>query len=655
MSEKLSIPSSSQIAPATVFADTPSLENAGNPSHYIDTIQRLPTQCKLSIGAVDDPLEHEADAMADTVMRMPEPNFIQRKCAHCEEEEAQRKPLASFIQKKESATSNTTSDATHTQIQATRGGGSAMSGNTKSFMESRFGTDFSNVRIHSGGYASQLSKELNAQAFTVGNDIYFNAGKFSPESSEGKRLLAHELTHTVQQGAGSVMQRKWIQRKVNAIRFMEDATLSMISEGKKVFKEGDKDPAIIKITQAILELGFYGISIVDERFDSPLTTAITKYQAAKVLTGKSASGQMDKPTFDELDKDFQTNYAVERNVVSKQKTADLFEGTDIVNTIEKGEVDKAISTEIALDPVTKLPPVFVHKLVVKGEYKDRLLAAVDREIVDQFDSMGKGKAAAHADPTKIYDWKQIDIIAKESQKAVDAVFGEYKKGPQMKGGVTIMDAWADKEKQLTAGGKAAEDSSAVWRVNKILTGDKEVKKIDREHGAIQSRGPEKAIVDPIRTHMITKYRAELIETHKGWPGYEDSGKVFIQLFKESTDTANRRNMWDYYQTFIHEYIHSLENANHIAYRGGKDEQKGGFTLREGVTDYFTKVVWSNINITDALRKTIEGPFNDPVNKFAIPALNTYDEALNAERLAGVVGIRNVAAAFFLGRVDLIGK
>ena len=63
-------------------------------------LQQIPVQCKLSVGAVDDPLEHEADAMADKVMRMPEQNFIQRKCAHCEEEEkAQRKPLQSFIQK----------------------------------------------------------------------------------------------------------------------------------------------------------------------------------------------------------------------------------------------------------------------------------------------------------------------------------------------------------------------------------------------------------------------------------------------------------------------------------------------------------------------------------------------------------------------------
>ena len=156
-------------------------------------------QYKLSVGAVDDPMEAEADAMADKVMRMPEQNFIQRKCSHCEEEEARRKPLASFIQRKATEATTTVTNAVNNQIQATRGGGHHMPANTKTFMESRFGTDFSSVRIHSGTYASQLANDLNAQAFTVGNDIYFNNGKFSPESYHGRHLLAHELTHTIQQ------------------------------------------------------------------------------------------------------------------------------------------------------------------------------------------------------------------------------------------------------------------------------------------------------------------------------------------------------------------------------------------------------------------------------------------------------------------------
>ncbi len=138
--------------------------------------------------------------MADKVMRIPEQNFIQRKCAHCEEEEkAQRKPLASFIQKKSEANNNKASDAISSQIQSTKGGGNSMPKSTKSFMESRFGANFSNVNIHTGNYVSQVSSQLNAQAFTVGNNIYFNEGRYQPESSDGKHLLAHELTHVMQQ------------------------------------------------------------------------------------------------------------------------------------------------------------------------------------------------------------------------------------------------------------------------------------------------------------------------------------------------------------------------------------------------------------------------------------------------------------------------
>jgi hypothetical protein len=67
-------------------------------------------------------------------------------------------------------------------------------------MEAHFGADLSGVRVHSDGEAGSLNRELDAQAFTVGSDIFFDEGKFNPTSSEGQGLLAHELTHVGQQG-----------------------------------------------------------------------------------------------------------------------------------------------------------------------------------------------------------------------------------------------------------------------------------------------------------------------------------------------------------------------------------------------------------------------------------------------------------------------
>ncbi|MCW3090730.1 MAG: hypothetical protein JWP81_1799 [Ferruginibacter sp.] len=186
-------------------------QEAGEESIYKECLQRLPIQRKLSIGAVDDPLEYEADAMADRVMRMPDANsfyhggepVIQRKCAHCEEEEGVQRKLSTsvitpFIQAKRE-NGGVASDRVTQQVNATKGKGSGMEGYIQSFMQSRFNTDFSGVKIHTGDYAVQMSKELNAEAFTVGSDIYFNNGKYNPGSDPGKHLLAHELTHTVQQ------------------------------------------------------------------------------------------------------------------------------------------------------------------------------------------------------------------------------------------------------------------------------------------------------------------------------------------------------------------------------------------------------------------------------------------------------------------------
>ncbi len=161
-------------------------------------------QAKLTVSQPDDKYEKEADTAAENVMQMPGQNFVQRKCAHCEEEEKkiQRKPISKsitpFIQTKGEA-GTTVSDSLSNKISSSQGMGSNMDSNTQSFMSSRFGNDFNSVKIHTDGNAIQMNRELNAKAFTTGNDIYFNEGQYQPGSDSGKYLLAHELTHTIQQ------------------------------------------------------------------------------------------------------------------------------------------------------------------------------------------------------------------------------------------------------------------------------------------------------------------------------------------------------------------------------------------------------------------------------------------------------------------------
>lgn len=90
-----------------------------------------------------------------------------------------------------------------------KGGGSTLPDSARSSMESHFGADLSDVRVHTDGEAKTLNRELDAQAFTVGKDIFFAEGKYNPGSSEGMGLLAHEMTHVGQQGGfGGAVQRE---------------------------------------------------------------------------------------------------------------------------------------------------------------------------------------------------------------------------------------------------------------------------------------------------------------------------------------------------------------------------------------------------------------------------------------------------------------
>lgn len=99
------------------------------------------------------------------------------------------------------------------QLDSTKGTGFTLQPALQTRMETAFGTDFSPVRLHTDAQAVQMSQQINAQAFTLGNDMYFNAGKYNPASQKGQKLLAHELTHVVQQR--SSVQRKTIQRAVD--------------------------------------------------------------------------------------------------------------------------------------------------------------------------------------------------------------------------------------------------------------------------------------------------------------------------------------------------------------------------------------------------------------------------------------------------------
>jgi len=154
--------------------------NSFIPPHFKFTVQP-----KLAINQPKDIYEQEADRIAEHVVGMPDvaSSSVQRTNASNEGIQLANNDL-------------------ETQLGISKGTGVPMPDDIRSFMEPRFGADFSDVQIHTDNEADDMNRQVNAYAFTHNQHIYFRAGKYNPESSEGKQLLAHELTHVVQQSLG---------------------------------------------------------------------------------------------------------------------------------------------------------------------------------------------------------------------------------------------------------------------------------------------------------------------------------------------------------------------------------------------------------------------------------------------------------------------
>lgn len=171
-------------------------------------------QAKLTVNQPGDAHEQEADKMAEHVVQRaqmkPDEEKVRRK-ASPEEEKLQKKDAKEEEKpiQKQPAVGGAAPAAVPVSAQrlsATKGQGSALPAATLREMSQAFGQDFHNVRIHTTSQAEELNQDLRAQAFTNGQDVYFGPGKYNPETTDGKRLLAHELTHVVQQNGRSPEQ-----------------------------------------------------------------------------------------------------------------------------------------------------------------------------------------------------------------------------------------------------------------------------------------------------------------------------------------------------------------------------------------------------------------------------------------------------------------
>ena len=182
---------------------------AGNPLGIAASQPKtIRVQTQLRVSTPGDTAEREAQEVGRRIAAMPGPaasppdNLVPL-----------RRGFAGTVQRR--AIGPTVANPAVTRgIETTRGAGAPLSQGLRDFMEPRFRADFSGVRLHRGSEAAAMSNALNAHAFTVGRDIYFNDGQFKPDTHAGRELIAHELAHTIQQGG--VIQRAAAETTVAA-------------------------------------------------------------------------------------------------------------------------------------------------------------------------------------------------------------------------------------------------------------------------------------------------------------------------------------------------------------------------------------------------------------------------------------------------------
>lgn len=271
----------------------------------------------------------EADTLAEKVLRTSETETIQMQPEDKEEESIQMMPGEQvtfqmkckecigddMLQTKSGYGDIFLQRNISNQLKSSIGTGSSLSDVTNRYMSTVFGTDFSKVRVHTGSDAVQMNQQLGARAFTHGENIYFNSSEYNPGSSEGKRLLAHELTHTIQQtkslssNGNELISRDTedgnpkVPRTLTNPRFVGNRVLERILSGRiQVLSSSHngRRSAVSIVQQALVDLGFeLPMHLVDGKYGSETEVALSQFRSRY---GPSEGNQLDGDTLEILDR-----------------------------------------------------------------------------------------------------------------------------------------------------------------------------------------------------------------------------------------------------------------------------------------------------------------------------------------------------------------
>jgi len=437
-----------------------------------------------------------------------------------------------------------------------------------------------------------------------------------------------------------------VPAKEESARFAGDPTLARIDAGTKTLAKGDTGLAVLKLQQALVDLGF--AVGVDGSFSGETETALKAFQAF-AAPALPQTGVLDRATLAALNARFDTRQPYIANAAFDPAVP--ARGTRSLTASDKAAVKHAM---VPPRGAPGLPSTF--KEVVGGkrygdELRDRLTDVIEALHKELFEA----KEPLRADPAKnFHSWKVMEGPAAAAKDMTDKLYGSYATAPAMTHALgNFIDQWEDEVARDAALNAAAKKKKATDKVWYLIASDCDA--VNAKHSAVPTDAREKAILDPIVESLVnTPGKVKrLLELDIGWEGAQLEGVVYLQRYKHDTDEENRRQMWELFHTCIHEYIHSLADPKFQAYARKLDSVRYN-TLIEGFDDFFTETVRKTVVVDTALRKMIEGPYYDAAASVPKVSADVYPSIAQAEQVVSIVGIRDAEAAYFKGDVSKVG-
>jgi Domain of unknown function (DUF4157) len=389
-----------------------------------------------------------------------------------------------------------------------------------------------------------------------------------------------------------------------------------------------------------------------------------------------------KTTFDDLEAQQARIEAVVQPIYTSfaktQSLAVMLSKTRALTAAERAEIPAALKPEVRM--VGGKAAKFRQKIPGEKDYDQKVRDFMPTMVQNYWDGIVKGhEAKEHADPTKVHKLSEFDSIANAAKDATDAVFGSYydaaahppyvsdKPGPKGRG--QLHDLFADMERDLPKMGAKGRRDLAKTLVLYMYNNNGTINAINRQHDASPDfvdevpKNDEAKLLGTIADDWVKDpaHVKTLNEIDRNWPASAQpaTGEINLQIFKKDTPDEDRAFLWENYQTMIHEYIHTLVHKDYrdFAYSAGGVESN---TLMEGVDSFLDEIVWQDARkhvAEPAVRAKVEGDYAKlPFDESLIPSIvdtNRYDAYAEAVKLVRIVGIHNLYAAYFQGKVDLI--